>query len=98
MSLRNARSKQACFQGENREPGITAWGACSTGIQSGSGRWCRCPPIANPTTEIHLGNLVVQDIPDPTVQISNGYVGNSGKTVTIYFESFSGRGIRMTIG
>src|SRR5271157_113317 len=23
MSLRNARSKQACFQGENREPGIT---------------------------------------------------------------------------
>ena len=24
MSLRNARSKQARFQGENREPGITA--------------------------------------------------------------------------
>ncbi len=23
MSLRNARSKQACFQGENRQPGIT---------------------------------------------------------------------------
>ena len=25
MSLRNARSKQACFQGENRRPGIAGW-------------------------------------------------------------------------
>ncbi len=54
------------------------------------------PPTA--TTGIHLGNLVVQDMPDPTVQISNGYVGLSGKTMTIYFESFSERGLRITIG
>jgi len=27
MSLRNARSKQACFQGENRRPGIAAEGS-----------------------------------------------------------------------
>ena len=50
------------------------------------------------TTGIHLGNLVVQDIPDPTVQIPNGCVFTSGKTVPIYFESFSERGLRITMG
>jgi len=53
--------------------------------------------LSTATTEIHLGNLVALGIPDTTVQISNGYAGASGKTVTIYFESFSGRGLCMTI-
>src|SRR5271157_4285093 len=40
MSLRNARSKQACFQGENREPGITVAGCTLNRLRTGL-RWAR---------------------------------------------------------
>jgi len=44
------------------------------------------------TTGIHVGNIVVQDIPPPppNCQISNAYVTTSGQSVAFLFETISG--------
>src|SRR5208337_4356236 len=55
--------------------------------------------VAGTTTAgLHIGNIVVQDIPPPApnCQISRAYVAPSGQSAVFFFETFGGAGVTPT--
>jgi Retinal pigment epithelial membrane protein len=65
MSLRNARSKQACFQGENRRPGIadeSVTTECRTEVEGMLAEW----------RQMHPGRQTIQDFTSGAAQDFTG--------------------------